>query len=201
MTEAEPLSHIQSLDACAFGSMDGRTMRALASSLLVIGILVGCADPPAVNAPSASAANKPPPSEARYAELGPEECQAWADQFSTRLKEATKRRIDECSARVKAAGGTPASDEKDLVETNAEADRLRALIVDQCGQQLGASYVRADAQCYMSAKKMEDWKSCDFQSMFFADYKSVAKNHEQMFDDRCRTQLQQVAGGSAASAG
>lgn len=168
-------------------------MRALLSPALVFGLLTGCADPPA---PTAATHNKAEPKkeEARYAELAPADCEKWADHFAARLREATRRRIDECATKLKAAGGKPSpADAKDLEMTNQEADRLHALIMDQCGQQVGASYVRSDAACYMDAKKMEDWKSCKFESMFFADYKAVAKNHEKMFDDRCRTELQKLA--------
>lgn len=165
-------------------------MRALQASVLFALSLVACADPPAPSAPSAKTTQ---PSEDRYAELTASDCEKWADNFSARLREATKRRIDECSDKVRAAGGTPVNDDKDLEVTNNEADRLHALIIEQCGQQVGAAYVRSDAACYMSAKKMEDWKTCPFQSMFFSDYKAVAKNHEKMFDDRCKTELQKVA--------
>jgi hypothetical protein len=168
--------------------MKRAVMRALKASVLCALTLVACADPPAPAAPSSKAATNKP-AEDRYAELTANDCEKWADHFSNRLREATKRRIDECSDKVRAAGGVPSSDPKDLEETNKEADRLHGLIIEQCGQQVGAAYVRADAACYMGAKKMEDWKACPFESMFFADYKSVAKNHEKMFDERCRGAL------------
>lgn len=169
--------------------MNRDAMRALILSALS---LVACADPPAASAPPKSSAAAATQND-RYAELSADDCERWADHFSSRLREATKRRIDECSAKVRAAGGTPINDGKDLDETNKEGDRLHALIMDQCGQQVGAAYVRTDAACYLGAKKMEDWKSCPFQSMFFSDYKAVAKNHEKMFDDRCKTELQKLA--------
>lgn len=173
--------------------MKRAVMRALILPATLLFLSLGCADPPTPASPTKSTANKPVSAEDRYAELSADDCEKWADHFSTRLREATKRRIDECSTRVKAAGGNPVSDAKDLAETNKEADRLHALIMDQCGQQVGAAYVRADASCYLGAKKMEDWKTCPFQSMFFSDYKAVAKNHEKMFDDRCKNELQKLA--------
>ena len=176
-------------------------MRAIALPLLILPLLSACADPPAPAAPTKAASSEKKPV-ARYAELTADDCQTWADNFATRLKEATRRRIDECSAKVKAAGGTPSPEgAKDLEVTDAEADRLHGLIIEQCGQQVGAAYVVDDAACYMGAKKMEDWKACPFQSMFFGDYKAVAKNHEKMFDDRCQSELKKVAGNGAPSAG
>ena len=166
-------------------------MRALILSAVGLSLSLGCADPPAPVAPTKTAQKSE--SVDRYAELSADDCEKWANHFAARLREATKRRIDECASKVKAAGGSPANDAKDLDETNKEADRLHALIMDQCGQQVGAAYVRADATCYLGAKKMEDWKTCPFQSMFFSDYKAVAKNHEKMFDERCRNELQKLA--------
>lgn len=179
-------------------------MRALALPLLAFSLLTACADPPPPAAPRPAAAEHqtkaPPPP--RYAELTTADCQTWADNFATKLKDATKRRIDECSAKVKAAGGTPSPDSaKDLDATNAEADRLHAVILDQCGQQVGAMYNVGDAACFMDAKKMEDWRQCPFQSMFFSDYKAVARNHQKMFDDRCQHELNKVAGNKSPSAG
>jgi hypothetical protein len=193
---------VPALDVAARGAMNAIVKRALALPLLVLSMLAGCADPPANTAPTKSAANAPPPPAERFAELSAKDCETWADHFATRLKEATRRRIDECSAKVKAAGGTPSAEAaKDLEVTDAEADRLHGLIIEQCGQQVGAAYPEADAACFVSAKRMEDWKACPFHSMFFSDYKAVAKNHEKMFDDRCRSELNKVAGGSKPSSG
>ncbi len=172
--------------------MNGLPMRALILPTL-LSVLAGCADPPAPAAPSASK-SVPPASAARYAELAPADCERWADHFAARLREATRRRIDECDEKLKAIGAGPSpADKGDLEATNQEADRLHALIIEQCSQQVGAKYVRSDAACYLGAKKMEDWKSCPFESMFFSDYKAVAKNHEKLFEDRCRSELQKSA--------
>lgn len=171
--------------------MNGLVMRALLLPAL-LSVIAGCADPPAPAAPTASRVTPAP--EARYADLAPEDCEQWADHFAARLREATKRRIDECDERLKAVGAGPSpADKADLEATNKEADRLHALIIEQCSQQVGAKYVRSDAACYLGAKRMEDWKSCPFESMFFSDYKAVAKNHEKLFEDRCKSELQKSA--------
>jgi hypothetical protein len=190
------ISSLGFLDVAATCAMKGDVMRALILPALVLSVLAGCADPPAPAAPTANKAEAKPTAE-RYAELGSDDCEKWADHFSARLREATKRKIDECDQKLKSVGAGPsAADAADLEATNKEADRLHALIMEQCGQQVGAKYVRSDAACYMSAKKMEDWKSCNFESMFFSDYKAVAKNHEKLFDDRCKTELQKSASAS-----
>ena len=170
----------------------------LAQAIALTALAAGCADPPVPAAPTSTKTEaKTVSSTERYAELGSDDCEQWADHFATRLREATKRRIDECASKLKSVGATPISnDAADLEATNQEADRLHALIMEQCGQQVGAKYVRADAACYLGAKKMEDWKSCPFESMFFSDYKAVAKNHEKMFEDRCKNELQKQASAS-----
>ncbi len=184
-----------------------REMRASVLPLLAFSVLTACADPPPPAAPKAqgpaAAPAKAENKEDRYGELTADDCRAWADNFGTRLKEANRRRIDECTTKVKAAGGTPSveNNAKDLAGADAETDRFRAMILDQCGQQLGALYVKADAACYMASKKVEEWRDCPFQSMFFSDYKAVARNHQKMFDDRCQSELNKTAGSKPPSAG
>ncbi|MBI2388326.1 MAG: hypothetical protein HYV09_01805 [Deltaproteobacteria bacterium] len=176
-------------------------MRAVCLPLLSFALLAACADPPPPKQPT-KAEQPAPKEEAAFAAVTPADCRAWADHFESRLKEANRRRIDECAKKITAAGGTPiATDEKDRQDADAEAERLHALIVEQCTQQVGAMYPRADAQCYVQSKTLEAWKSCPFQSMFFADYKSVARNHAQMFDDRCKTALDKTAAAKGTPAG
>ncbi|MGZ3417893.1 MAG: hypothetical protein ACXVEF_06140 [Polyangiales bacterium] len=154
---------------------------------------VGCmADPPPV-ASHAAAPAKPAAAEPldELAKLTADDCRAWADHFSARLKDATQRRVAECDAK---AGGPVASDAQDLAVADAEANRLHDVIVDQCSQQVGAKYPRKDAVCYLGAKKMEDWTSCKFESAFFVDYATVAKNHKKTFDERCRRVLEKKTG-------
>lgn len=164
---------------------------------LALSLGLGCADPKPPTDPGRETSAKPaaqPGTAAELAVLTDTDCRKWADHFAARLREATRRRIAECDIRLTAAGGTPIpSDAKDVEITDAEADRLHGLIVDQCGQQAGAAYPKADAQCYLGSKTMEGWQDCHFQSMFFADYKAVAKNHQKMFEDRCRSALDKLA--------
>lgn len=164
-----------------------------ASALLVVtGSLAGCmADPPPVAAHPAQKEASAPSSEERLAVLTEHDCSQWADHFSARLRDATQRRVAECDAK---AGGPIETDAKDLEVADAEAERLHALIVDQCSQQAGAKYPKKDAACYMGAKKMEDWTSCKFESAFFVDYAVVAKNHRKLFDERCRRALEKKTG-------
>lgn len=178
-----------------------RPMRALSLPLLSFVLLAACADPPPAKQPT-KAEQPAPKEEAAFAAVTAADCQLWADHFQSRLKEATSRRIDECAKKISAAGGTPlATDEQDRKEADDEAERLHALILDQCSQQMGAMYPRADAQCFVQSKTLEGWKSCPFQSMFFGDYKSVARNHSKMFDDRCKTALDKTAAAKATPAG
>lgn len=169
-------------------------MRSLLAPALVVIFAFGCADPQPAAEPPRTASAAPAKDEPELAKVTEADCVRWADHFQSRLREATRRRMDECDQRLLAAGRKPiATNAKDLQVTDAEAERLRGLIVEQCGQQVGAAYPKADAQCYLAQKTMEGWKQCSFRSMFFADYKAVAKNHQQMFDDRCKSALEQLS--------
>ena len=160
--------------------------------LLLAAMGVGCADPPVPIEPTRPPPTQGPPSE--FVRLTPADCRVWADNFANRVDEATRRRIDECDQKLVAAGASPmASSATDLEVTDAEANRLRDLIIDQCSEQAGARYPRADAACYLGKKRLEDWKDCHFRSTFFADYKFVAHNHENMFRERCQTALEQLS--------
>jgi hypothetical protein len=170
-------------------------MKELLASVLigVTGCLAGCmADPP----PAASSGAKemraaPTQADEPFAILTEKDCNRWADHFSTRLKDATERRVAECDAK---AGGPIETDAQDLEVAGKEASRLHALIVDQCSQQAGAKYPKKDAACFVGSKKMEEWASCNFESAFFSDYATVAKNHKKLFDERCRRALQHRTG-------
>jgi hypothetical protein len=170
-------------------------MKQVLASLLigVTGCLAGCmADPPPPAASSAAKEMRPASAQDEpFAILTEKDCNAWADHFSTKLKAATEKRVAECDAK---AGGPIETDAQDLDAASKEASRLHALIVDQCSQQAGARYPKKDAACYMGAKTMEDWTSCDFESAFFTDYATVAKNHKKLFDERCRRAIQHKTG-------
>ncbi len=172
-------------------------MRALIPTLLTVLSLAACADPPPAASPRGgngdTASPAAAPKDDGFAELTETECRVWADHFRVRLDEANRRRIEQCRKEVGGSAEAEKADARDLAEANAEGARLHALIIDQCSQQVGASYVQVDAACYMSAPRMEDWKSCPFQSMFFSDYKAVAKNHEKMFTERCAREKKSAA--------
>jgi len=155
---------------------------------------LGCVDPkPAAEPRAEETAAKGTGPSADLGTLDKAACQSWADHFASRLREATRRRIDQCDKQLTAAGRKPiVTNGKDMEVTDAEADRLHAMIVDQCSQQAGASYPKSDAWCFLASKTMEGWKSCPFQSRFFADFKTVAQSHQRIFDDRCKQALATV---------
>jgi hypothetical protein len=170
-----------------------RLLAALAPVALLSFTLAGCGGAATTQEPAsprvAPAARAAQTESARAAEdfgdLSAEVCQTWADHFGKRVREATARRIDECAAKCAAAGRTSKTDAVDRANADAEADRLRETIIEQCSAQAGAKFVRSDAACFLASKTMEGWRECEFKSMFFSDYKALAKNHQTLFDRRC----------------
>jgi hypothetical protein len=161
-------------------------MRALAV-VLVAPFFVACAaDPPPPAAPPVASPSR---TEDDAAKVTAEVCRSWATTFVSRVREANERRIQQCTKELTAAGADTTSlaklDEKDLAASHAEAQRLHDLIVDQCGQQTGAAFVRSDSECFTKAPKLEDWPQCRFKSAFFSEYAAVSKNHQRLFDQRC----------------
>lgn len=155
----------------------------LVSAAAIVAGGVACMSDPPPESPQKAAQTETKKTPDGFADLTNEDCRAWADRFETRVNEATHRRIAECAKQTGKSTPEDTADEKQIAK---ETERLHELILDQCGQQVGAAYPRADAECYMGAKKLEEWPGCHFKSAFFADYGSVAKNHAKMFDERCR---------------
>lgn len=163
-------------------------------ALAPLSLLAACASDPkpapvaaGSPAPAHEANAKTPSTMDDLAKVTADDCRAWAETFKDRVREANERRIKECDAELVKSGGAPAqTSPKDLEAANAEADRLYSLIVDQCAVQAGATFSRTDSACYLGSKRMEDWPTCRFKSQFFGEYAQVAKNHQKLFDLRCR---------------
>jgi hypothetical protein len=118
-----------------------------------------------------------------------EECEKWGDQFATMVKDAFAKEMKKCAGKVADETGDKADKKKAEKAGNAafdkEIDGLKDTIVKGCSDQEGKSYISKDADCYMKAKELKDWKTCDFKTPFFTDFSDLAEKFGKTMQGKC----------------
>jgi hypothetical protein len=128
--------------------------------------LVGCnaSAPPPAKAASEKPAAVAPEGEANISRTG---CEEWGTKFAEVIKAAFAREMRKCAVKI----GHDAA-EQDTAEKagkaafDKEIEQLKEKIVKGCSVQEGKRYISKDADCYMNAKELKDWKSCEFKTPF-----------------------------------
>ena len=115
----------------------------------------------------------------------------WADHFGT----LAKRAYDEVSAQCWAGNGlklaqSQSDPKKKLVlspdlDYGRKIDEERKSLVDQCTAQDGARYYPPDAECFLGATSMHDWRACTFKTPFFTSFQDLVAGFEQQVADVC----------------
>ncbi len=75
-----------------------------------------------------------------------------------------------------------------------EIDELKDKIVKGCSDQEGKSYITKDADCYMKAKELKEWKTCDFQTPFFTDFSTLAETFGKSIQSKCDENVDKKGG-------
>jgi hypothetical protein len=119
------------------------------------------------------------------------DCVRWADHFGTLAKKA----YDEVSAQCWAGGGlkfaaSQVDPKRKLVlsadlDYGRKIDQERKALVDQCTAQDGARYYPPDADCFLGASNLHDWRACTFKTPFFVSFQDVVIGFEQQVTDVC----------------
>jgi len=118
-----------------------------------------------------------------------EDCEKWGDQFATLTKEAFAKEMKKCVGKVKDEVGEDKDAKKASKDANKvfdkEIDDLKEKIVKGCADQEGKSYISKDADCYMKAKELKEWKTCDFKTPFFTDFSTLAETFGKTMQGKC----------------
>ena len=115
-----------------------------------------------------------------------EDCEKWGDQFATLTKEAFAKEMKKCAGKIGDEGGDKKKAEKaGNAAFDNEIDDLKSKIVKGCADQEGKSYISKDADCYMKAKELKEWKTCDFKTPFFTDFSTLAETFGKTMQGKC----------------
>ena len=122
------------------------------------------------------------------------DCARWGDHFGT----LAKRAYDEVSAQCWSGNGLKLAqsqtDPKKKLVLSADLDYARKIdqerdaLFAQCSAQDGARYYPPDADCFLGATTMHDWRGCRFRTPFFASFQDVVASFEQQVTDVCGRQ-------------
>ncbi len=124
-----------------------------------------------------------------------EECEKWGEQFATLTKEAFAKEMKKCADKMT----DDASDKKKAEKAgnkafDKEIDDLKDKIVKGCADQEGKSYIAKDADCYMKAKELKEWKTCDFKTPFFTDFSDLAEKFGKTIQGKCDETIDKKGG-------
>lgn len=119
------------------------------------------------------------------------DCVRWADHFGTLAKKA----YDEVSAQCWSGNGlkfaASQADPKRKLILSPDLDYARKIdlernaLVDQCTAQDGARFYPPDADCFLGASTIHDWRACTFKTPFFVSFQDVVAGFEQQVADVC----------------
>ncbi|GAC1352692.1 MAG: hypothetical protein NVSMB1_18090 [Polyangiales bacterium] len=126
-----------------------------------------------------------------------DECDKWGDHFVALTKDASANEVKKCMAKLDPEADLKAAESAANKAANAGIDKLREDIVKGCVSQEGKSYIAKDADCYMKAKALKDWKSCDFKTPFFTDFSTLSESVEKDFQANCDEGLDKAKRGAA----
>lgn len=119
------------------------------------------------------------------------DCERWGDHFSSLAKVAYADVSQRCWAGGPMKIAQSQADPKKKLLLSADLDYARKIdqerntLVEQCAAQDGARYYPPDAECFLGAKAMHDWRTCGFKTPFFASFVDVVEGFEKQVADVC----------------
>lgn len=119
------------------------------------------------------------------------DCERWGDHFASLAKVAYGDVAARCWATGPMKIAQSQADPKKKLLLSADLDyarkidQERATLVEQCAAQDGARYYPPDAECFLNAGVMHDWRTCGFKTPFFASFVDVVEGFEKQVADVC----------------
>jgi hypothetical protein len=114
-----------------------------------------------------------------------EECEKWGDKFATVAKEAFEKETKKCFEKATGGDDSKKMQKEAKKAANEQLDKVKETIVKGCSDQEGKNYISKDADCYMKASELKDWKTCSFDTPFFKDFSTMAESFSKEFQKGC----------------
>jgi hypothetical protein len=116
-----------------------------------------------------------------------DDCSKWTNQFTSVTKSAGFDEIHKCATRAAEAGDRAVLGREDdgKREFARGVDKISGQVEGTCAKGVGKYYAREDARCFMGAKTIADWQSCDFKTPYFSTFKDWSKDFVKEMETKC----------------